>query len=197
MSLRRVPALAIATWLVAGSTLAATACSGGDRAPHAVATNLAGRPAAERSAGVPSGIGLCAGVDSILRALVAAHPPADSAHATTLHGPDTLTFHYQWARTSAPGCRVAAEGTDSVSHRGVIGGLDSALTTAGWRAVDSLYMADGPDGSMRGFVRGAVLCLREETWDGGDDSDSTYVPAPDFTAGFRCAPHRADDVPPA
>jgi hypothetical protein len=77
------------------------------------------------------------------------------------------------AAEDQPGSNRAAEGTDSV------------------------YMADGPDGSMRGFVRGAVLCLREETWDGGDDSDSTYVPGPDFTAGFRCAPHLADDVPPA
>jgi hypothetical protein len=37
------------------------------------------------------------------------------------------------------------------------------------------YAADGPDGSVVGYQRGAVRCVVAASWDGGDDSDSTYV----------------------
>lgn len=139
---------------------------------------------------------LCAGVEPVLRTLVAAYPPANSSHPTVIHGPDTLTFRYEWARDSAPGCSLLAAGSDTVAKDGVIANVDRALQAAGWLPVDTLYMADGPDGSMRGFVKDTVLCLRDESWDGLDDSDSTYVPKPDFTVGVRCAPRRADDHPP-
>jgi hypothetical protein len=146
------------------------------------------------------GIGItayCAGADSLLRAVVAAHPPADATHPTAVSGPDSVTFSYEWARVTAPGCRVQAAGADTAARNGIVGTIDAALEHAGWQAADSLYMADGPDSSMRGFLRDSTLCLRDASWDGPDDSDSTYVPKPDFTVQLTCAPRRADDHPPS
>jgi hypothetical protein len=37
-------------------------------------------------------------------------------------------------------------------------------------------MADGPDGSSLAYQRELVRCYVSETWDGGDDADSTSVP---------------------
>jgi hypothetical protein len=39
------------------------------------------------------------------------------------------------------------------------------------------YMADGPDGSSGAFQRTSVRCAVAQSWDGGDDSDPSYVPA--------------------
>ena len=48
------------------------------------------------------------------------------------------------------------------------------------------FQADGPDGSDLAYQRGRVRCLVEESWDGGDDSDSTYVPADWFKEVTTC-----------
>ncbi len=48
------------------------------------------------------------------------------------------------------------------------------------------YSADGPDGSDLAYQRGRVRCLVEQSWDGGDDSDSTYVPADWFKEQTTC-----------
>lgn len=47
--------------------------------------------------------------------------------------------------------------------------------TGGWRPLHR-YAADGPDGSLSGYQRAQVRCTVAQSWDGGDDSDSTYVP---------------------
>jgi hypothetical protein len=167
------------------------ACSG-SKAPSRDAPAASGAQAALSSAA----IGLCSSVGSIVHGLVTANPPADASHATQVVGPDTVTFHYQWAQADTSGCRLSVSGSDSVAHGGVQGSIDAELQRAGWQAADSLYSADGPDGSMRGFIKGEVLCLREETWDGGDDADSTSTPGWDFTLTVTCAPRRADDHPP-
>ncbi len=48
------------------------------------------------------------------------------------------------------------------------------------------FQADGPDGSSLVYQRGRVRCLVEHTSDGGDDSDSTYVPADWFKEQTTC-----------
>jgi len=139
---------------------------------------------------------LCSSVGSILHGLISANPPGNAAHPTQVAGPDTVTFHYQWAQADTSGCRLAVSGSDSVAHGGIQGNIDAELQRAGWQASDSLYSADGPDGSMRGFIKGDTLCLREETWNGGDDADSTSTPGSDFTVTLTCAPRRDGDHPP-
>ena len=48
------------------------------------------------------------------------------------------------------------------------------------------YTADGPDGNLSGFQRGTVRCGVANSWDGGDDSDSTYVPEDWFVEEITC-----------
>ena len=173
------------------SVVVADACSG-SKAASRDGTAASGEQATLTSAAT----GLCSSVGSIVRGLVTANPPANAARATQVVGPDTVTFHYQWAQVDTSGCRLSVSGSDSVAHGGIQGSIDAELQRAGWQAADSLYSADGPDGSMRGFIKGDVFCLREETWDGGDDADSTSTPGSDFTLTVTCAPRRADDHPP-
>ncbi len=56
---------------------------------------------------------------------------------------------------------------------------------AGWTPLYH-YSADGPDGTDMGYQRGTVRCLVERSWDGGDDSDTTYVPADWFKEQTTC-----------
>jgi hypothetical protein len=60
---------------------------------------------------------------------------------------------------------------------------------AGW--VPLHWSADGPDGSLMTFQRGVVRCQLQEQWDGGDDSDSTYVPSPFYRQTTSCWSHPA------
>jgi hypothetical protein len=48
------------------------------------------------------------------------------------------------------------------------------------------YNADGPDGNLVGYQRSAVRCTVASSWDGGDDSDSTYVPEDWFKEETSC-----------
>ena len=41
-----------------------------------------------------------------------------------------------------------------------------------------IFSADGPDGGMMTYQRDMVRCEVENRLDGGDDSDTTYVPLP-------------------
>lgn len=72
--------------------------------------------------------------------------------------------------------------------------VESALQAAGWAHADG-YSADGTDGTVMGFVTKRFLCVVEGRWDGGDDSDSTYVPAPGCDLTVTCVPRSRDDVP--
>lgn len=73
--------------------------------------------------------------------------------------------------------------------------LGKALERAGW-VMDDQYDADGPDGTVFALVCREALCLIEGQWDGGDDSDSTYVSAPGETVLLRCVPRPAHDPRP-
>jgi len=64
-----------------------------------------------------------------------------------------------------------------------------ALQGAGW-AEDYVYSADGPDGTTYAYVCRDALCFVQGAWDGGDDSDSTYVPAPGVSIYLVCVPRQ-------
>lgn len=72
--------------------------------------------------------------------------------------------------------------------------VENALQAAGWTQADG-YSADGPDGTVMGFVTKRFLCVVEGRWDGGDDSDSTYVPEPGCELTVTCVPRNEKDVP--
>jgi len=48
-------------------------------------------------------------------------------------------------------------------------------------------MADGPDGTSYRALKKNVFCAVEGRWDGGDDSDPTYVPSPRYEVMVKCA----------
>ena len=48
-------------------------------------------------------------------------------------------------------------------------------------------MADGPDGTHFRALKKNVFCVVEGNWDGGDDSDPTYVPSTRYEVIVKCA----------
>ncbi len=65
--------------------------------------------------------------------------------------------------------------------------LEAALTARGWIR-DIAYDADGPDGTSFALRSREALCVIQGNWDGGDDADSTYVPAPGHGIAVTCVP---------
>ena len=72
--------------------------------------------------------------------------------------------------------------------------IEGALEAAHWLPHNG-YSADGQDGTVMGYVTKKYLCVLEGRWDGGDGSDSTYVPAPGCTITVTCVARRQDDSP--
>jgi len=92
------------------------------------------------------------------------------------------------------GCRVGGH-TDEDRVAAPVDDLAEALEAEGWHRLLA-YQADGPDGSLTGLTVGPALCVIRGQWDGGDDSDTTYVPVPGYDLDVQCfrrAP--ADDRP--
>ena len=89
------------------------------------------------------------------------------------------------APASVPGWRmslgVASDGFEG--ERMVLGGLRKA----GW-VEDGQYSADGTDGSTMALVSDEAICFYSASWDGGDDSDSTYLPAPGMSIRLDIVP---------
>jgi len=62
--------------------------------------------------------------------------------------------------------------------------LPDSLNSEGWCAD---LMADGPHGTFYRAIKENIFCIVEGHWDGGDDSDPTYVPSPRYEAIVKCA----------
>ncbi len=136
----------------------------------------------------------CAKVNALVRSVAAA--ASKSTKITELAGPRPITFAYHYAKAKAAGCEFVARGTDTVSSSGLLEAMEKAFGGAGWTSMAALYSADGPDGSDLGYSRDGLLCVLEGRWDGGDDSDTTLIPSPEFDVFVTCAPLRSDDQPP-
>lgn len=61
----------------------------------------------------------------------------------------------------------------------------TVLPVSGWLE-DYDYGADGPDGTAFALRKDTVLCQFRAMWDGGDITDSTYVPDPRYELVARC-----------
>lgn len=89
------------------------------------------------------------------------------------------------------GCMVLATaplGLDSTKE-GAVYWTDGDSSGRGWTDLPK-YDADGPDGGSRTVERGGIRCQIDFTQDGGDDSDSTYVPSPAIGETTFCWPSR-------
>lgn len=109
----------------------------------------------------------------------------------------TVPFDSLWHGSSGRwACRVLAAGRT----RNELFSVDSVrqgFVARGW-SDRTMISADGPDGTVQGVHRGGVTCLLEGRWDGGDDSDSTYVPSDTIEVRVACArTASADTVRPA
>ncbi|HEY6867365.1 MAG TPA: hypothetical protein VI792_08915 [Candidatus Eisenbacteria bacterium] len=123
-------------------------------------------------------------VDRLMRGAV------DLADTAVHVSRDTVTFSYWYAKASARGWALRAVIRDASGCP--VEALERALLSRGW-VPHAGYSADGPDGTTLGLESRDYLCVIEGRWDGGDDTDTTYVPAPGCTAIATCVPLRRDD----
>ena len=138
----------------------------------------------------------CSRVNNLVRSVAGSAPP--STKISELSGPRPIMFKYQFAKAESAGCEFVVRGSDSVqSSSSLFVEMDKAFKGVGWTSIDDAYSADGTDGSDDGYSRDGLLCAIEGRWDGGDDSDPTVIPSPDFDVFVTCAPQRADDHPPS
>ena len=105
---------------------------------------------------------------------------------------EAVTFEYLYAKGTAKGWATHITVTDTTACPFPV--VEKGLLDAGWVEMFG-YMADGADGGNMGYLSKNFFCLVEATWDGGDDSDPSYVPAPGCKVTVTCVPRRMDDVP--
>ncbi len=81
-------------------------------------------------------------------------------------------------------CRVMAEGNSKNGWLSV-DTIMRGYVARGW-SDRTMISADGPDGTVVGLYRSGVTCVVEGRWDGGDDSDTTYVPSDTMEVRVSC-----------
>lgn len=93
-------------------------------------------------------------------------------------------------------CRLQIHGRFSPKppYNDAIKLLERYFERAGWKN-DGECSADGPDGTVWGVRRGGVRCLVEGRWEGGDDSDTTFVPSLEYDVTVDCLVDRKDICP--
>jgi hypothetical protein len=173
--------------------------------PHAAATTAADsiRSGAPAAANTPAA--------TPPAAAPAALPPTVIADANTMLGAceaiETALHRMPGLRTkrgfvpldsawsgagNRPSCRISANG-HSVRKYYSMDSLEAWMRASGWRD-NTNYQADGPDGTVYGLHHAGVTCILEGRWDGGDDSDSTYVPSDTLTIFGTCTTTVAADT---
>lgn len=165
----------------------AAACGSGERSsaaksePHAN-VNVAGDPRVEG----PVQAGCLLG-DTLLR----------QASGVATRWEPAVPFDSLWhGSTGRWACRVLAAGRTK-SELFSVDSVRQGFVARGW-SDRTMISADGPDGTVQGVHRGGVTCLLEGRWDGGDDSDSTYVPSDTIEVRVACArTASADTILPA
>ncbi len=182
------PAAGVGVAALAVAALAMAACGPGaaDRArsPARSGADSATAVAASAPAGARPSLAATAGAapDSVCAAVAAWWGRGPGA---TVHRADTLVTPWL-GEPAVAACAVTVH--EEHGLRRDAGGAPDSLAAAlgagltlarasgpGWVELVR-YMADGPDGSSSRFQRGSVRCAVALGWDGGDDSDSTYVP---------------------
>lgn len=130
-----------------------------------------------------SALAACATGDSLLRRLptLAQRRPAAVPFDSIWHDEAG-----RWA------CQLSAAG----NLKGMLTPVDSVVTWLKLRGFSdrSAISADGPDGTVLGLHRGNVTCVVRGAWDGGDDSDSTYVPSDTIEVHLACTRLLASDT---
>jgi hypothetical protein len=112
---------------------------------------------------------------------------------------DGVAVDFGFGGPPRTGCELKASGKfvraapDSTGHvEDEPSTLADGFKEAGW-AYTAQYQADGPDGEAEGWRSKETTCVVRWSWDGGDDSDSTYVPSDDWDLVIGCAPWTTED----
>ncbi len=137
--------------------------------------HIHGAPEQQRE--VPANVrGACAAVAAVLAGMPSLEiVPADTTVV------DPRTQYEAWGCTYAvTGSMSMFRGADTPDER-----VREALAALGWRE-DWDYGADGPDGTAYAFRSGPVICYFRGSWDGGDITDSTYVPEDWYQMSAGC-----------
>lgn len=125
----------------------------------------------------------CAAGDTLLRRVP----------GTVVRSSPAIAFDSLWhGSTTRVACRVAAVGHVSTAYA-PIDSLMRGFKSRGWTDRTTIS-ADGPDGTVQGLYRDGVTCLVEGRWDGGDDSDTTYVPSDTMEVHLACTRAVAADT---
>jgi hypothetical protein len=90
-----------------------------------------------------------------------------------------------------PGCVFAVSDTTDDPDGGT-SAVEKWLINAKW--IQANYGTDGPDGTMFSYAKGPRLCVVRGRWDGGDDSDTTYVPKPGYQMTVSCVTLAGEDT---
>lgn len=140
----------------------------------------------------------------LLCARASAAPAADTppagceacqhAHALVDTIPGTISevvqgsFHEDITRRDRPGCMLIISGSwaELGDARDPANLLFDVLTAEGWEP--GIASGDGPDGTFFVLYRNDVILFVMGEWDGGDDSDSTYVPSEVYQIVVICTP---------
>lgn len=149
-------------------------------------------PAPSRGVSAPAGV---ASVGTLLRDArvdTAAHHACltgDSLFrrmpAISLQWISAIRFDSVWyGDTTRWACQVVAAGHTKDSWASV-DTLVRLFTGRGW-SDRTMISADGPDGTSQGVHHAGVTCLVQGRWDGGDDSDTTYVPSDTIEVRLAC-----------
>ena len=125
-----------------------------------------GRPEPAANASSPAVAAVCDTVAALWRA---------TGHADVRQVDTALTVASEPA--TRRGCAVVADAPDGPGS-GQAGALYWTLSRSrGWREIPE-YTTDGPDGGSQTLERSGIRCQIDFSRDGGDDSDSTYLPRP-------------------
>ena len=98
--------------------------------------------------------------------------------------------HPMWVLGSRPVPPVPGWTMTLLTHSNALEGertLMGGLRSAGW-VEDGQYSTDGADGSTVALVSEEAICRYSATWDGGDESDSSYAPQPGMSIELQCVP---------
>ena len=150
--------------------------------PIVLALALAGGAAASAPPETPKGCVECAHIAALTDTL-------PGTFSDMVHG----TFHEDITGQDRAGCMLVISGSwnELGKHLDPAGLIFNTLIAEGWH--EGIAGGDGPDGTFFILVKGDVICLVRGRWDGGDDSDSTYVPSDVYQVVVICAPLLGDD----
>ncbi|MHB1095673.1 MAG: hypothetical protein ACYC3F_05830 [Gemmatimonadaceae bacterium] len=170
--------------VVAACFAVLTACAPGDHTLPATGDGPAAAIAPRDPRVGTAEYSACLLGDTLLRQVSGATPRWEAA----------VPFDSLWHDPAARwACRVIAAGR-SWSEAFSVDTVMRGFTTRGW-SDRTMISADGPDGTVQGVHRRGVTCLLEGRWDGGDDSDSTYVPSDTIEVRVACTRTvRADTI---